>query len=893
MVGRADELQRLRSLVGVGGLQVALIAGEPGVGKSRLVSELVSGLPAGRRVLFGQADPGALGRPFELLLDALDGAAAQAAAALQDTIGDPALGPVERLRAGLDAVRAVDPAIVVFEDLHWADSESIALFERLGDLPGERMLIGTYRPGEVSRRNPVADLITRLERRYPMTYLRLERLSLDDTSALLTAMTGRTPSYRAAVALQNRTGGNPFFLEELVRAGGPELDLDRLSMDPLPWNLAEALRRQLDELAPAQEQVIEAAAVLGRKVPFDLLAAVSRLGEDDLIAVLRELVRRGLLVEMGDDEFGFRHALAREAICDQLLGRQRRRLHELAYETLVASGSADLALVAHHARGAGRYDDMVAAARQGVCEYLDMGSAYQALQLAELGLQEAPGDPELLGAAARAAWLAGLLDDASRYAKQRLKIAPCPQERSRSLRMLVRLAWENGRFEEMARLTDTLVEVIGELPESEERAAAMAAVAQSNMLRNDTPETVRWADEAVALAEKLRLPDIRVAALVEKGSALAGDSDTGDPGLALLVDIAEEAEKTGLWLLAARALNNRLNSPLPPAEQRDLLERMRAAAERAGFDALAVAAYYQGRANLAMADGDLAAAVAAIDNARRRDQGTLRTSRGTDYHGVFRAGLALEAGDLDLAESIVDQLSTAGGKIQISVPGLVFNLACRRGERERAEQALRTVLEKAQGRRKWTDLAHDLVSAGLAGGLPPSALWPLVERMSGAADGWRCLVEAQLIEAEGRVADALPKYLAAAVAAPEVPPAPRGTAHAGAARCLLALGRHGEAAAEVAEAGRLLAAWGGWRVAEVAALRSLLGVSGEASGDGGLTPRELEVARLVAEGLTNAELARRLYISPRTAAVHVSNILGKLGLSSRTQVAERLRHPAA
>src|SRR6185312_5167483 len=199
----------------------------------------------------------------------------------------------------------------------------------------------------------------------------LERLGLDDTSALLTAMTGRPPPYRAAVALQNRTGGNPFFLEELVKAaGGGELDLRKLSMDPLPWNLADALRRQLDELDHTQERVIEAAAVLGRKVPFDLLAVVTGLAEDDLIGVLRELVRRDLLLEMGDDLFGFRHALAREAISDQLLGRQRRRLHELAFENLRADESADLALIAHHAKGAGRYDDMVTAVRRGVKKYL-------------------------------------------------------------------------------------------------------------------------------------------------------------------------------------------------------------------------------------------------------------------------------------------------------------------------------------------------------------------------------------------------------------------------------------------------------------------------------------------------------------------------------------------
>src|SRR5688500_13965045 len=106
MVGRVGELQRLRQLVGPAEPQVAMIAGEPGVGKSRLVQELLADLPAGSRVLLGQADPGTLGRPFELLLDALDGTGAGPA----ERIADPSLGPTERLKTALLAVERVDPA---------------------------------------------------------------------------------------------------------------------------------------------------------------------------------------------------------------------------------------------------------------------------------------------------------------------------------------------------------------------------------------------------------------------------------------------------------------------------------------------------------------------------------------------------------------------------------------------------------------------------------------------------------------------------------------------------------------------------------------------------------------------------------------------------------------
>src|SRR5262249_32783408 len=160
------------------------------------------------------------------------------------------------------------PSIVVFEDLHWADSESVALFERIADLSGHRLLIGTYRPDEITRRHPLAELLPRLERRHTVTHLRLDPLSPADTSLLRTAVLGKAPPYGTAVALHNRTGGNPFFLEELLKARGDD-DIDQLCDRPLPWNVAEALRRQLDDLDPSEQRVVEAAAVLGRKVPFD------------------------------------------------------------------------------------------------------------------------------------------------------------------------------------------------------------------------------------------------------------------------------------------------------------------------------------------------------------------------------------------------------------------------------------------------------------------------------------------------------------------------------------------------------------------------------------------------------------------------------------------------
>jgi DNA-binding CsgD family transcriptional regulator len=896
MIGRERELRQLAQLASAHERQVAIVAGEPGIGKTRLIQELLATLPAETEVLVGYAEPGSLARPYEVLVNALDGRSDVDTAAL-DALADPTRSPVERLHTGLRIVNDLvggRPSVIVFEDLHWADSESAALFERIADLSGRRLLIGTYRPDEVTPRQPVAALLARLDRRHTVVRVELERFTEADTAAMLAAAIGRPAPYRTVAALHQRTGGNPFFLEELLR-GHEADDLDSLYDHPLPWSLAEVLRRQVDDLEPHEQRIAEAAAVLGHRVPFDLLAIVTGASEDELIAVLRELVARGVLVESGEDEFSFRHALVREAIAAHLLGRQRRRLHEAALEALLDAGGSDPAMVAHHAKAAGRYDEMVDAARRGTALYLSIGSAYQTLQLAEMGLEEAGEDRELLAGAARAAWLAGLLDDAIGYARRWRDRASTATERADALYLMIRLAWEADELEEMEELIHEVELLVAQLPPGADQAMAMTAVAQSAMLRDDPEAAVRWADQALALAEEFDLPRVRLAALVEKGLALTDRPKTGAHGQEILAGLVDEAEKLGEWVLAARALNDLVQGvpPSSPAEHAEMLERMRIDAERAGFEKLAVAAYFQGRARVATREGDIDAAIAALEQGRERDRGYLLRGRRADYHAVFLAGLYLEAEELDLVEEIVEELRTIPGISALTVPGLAFHLACRRGDVDGADRILDEVFV-AVAEQTWRSGSqmHDLLSAAIFVGLPV----PRLERMvcdlldANVWDDYRTLVDAQFAETKGQLARALDGYLAVGDSQ-ILQPYVRGTAAVGAARCLLALDRLEPAAEQATVASRLLVKWRGWRVAQLDQVRAQLGLAppgGEraVAGIAALTPREREVALLIATGLTNAELARRLYISPKTAAVHVSNILHKLGVSSRTQVVD-------
>ncbi len=899
MIGRDRELRQLTQLVAARRPAVVFVGGEPGIGKTRLVRELRRTLPEQAVVLVGQAEPDSLARPYELLLDAVDGAGVEVPAGRLAALTDPQLSPVERLHSGLSLVADLSgeaPTVIVFEDLHWADSESAALFERLADTDGPRLLVGTYRPDEVSNRHPLASLLERMERRHAVTHLRLERLTESETAALLATVTGRPVPYRTAAALYHRTGGNPFFLEELLGSCAPG-DLESLIEKPLPWSLAEVLRRQVASLDPAAQRVVEAAAVLGRRAPFDLLATVTGAGEDELIGVLRDLVVRGVLVEAGEDEFSFRHALVREAITGQMLGRQRRRLHESALDALQRGGDADPALVAHHAQAAGRYADMVSAARRGALEYLAIGSAYQALQLAEMGMAEEPDDLALLSAAARAAWLAGLLDDAAGYAVRWRDLADGPADRADALYLLIRLAWEAEDLPWLERVTADIEQLIAQLPPGADQARAMTAVAQSAMLRDYDDESLDWADRALALAAEFALPQIRLAALVEKGIVLTGYSDRAVEGRAILTGLVDEAERRGEWVLAARALQRLLHMPQTSSltEQAELLERMRRDAERAGFEALAVAAYYQGRARLAMREGDLRAAIGALDDGRARDRGYRYSGRRADYHAVFLAGLCLESGALDRARGLLADLGGIEKMDPMVLHGIGFHLACRGGDLAAADALLDRVLDALRAQ-PWRsgEPAHDLLSAALHLGLPLPRLRQLSEALLDGQvwDHWRTLVEAQLAEVCGQSAVALAGYRSVA-GSPLLAPAVGGTAHLGAARCLLALGRDAEAADRVTRAGELLRHWAGWRVDQLTQLQAQLGLTPADSrhtvtGVAALTTREREVALLVADGLTNAELARRLYISPKTAAVHVSSILRKLAVTSRTEVTTAL-----
>jgi tetratricopeptide (TPR) repeat protein len=527
--------------------------------------------------------------------------------------------------------------------------------------------------------------------------------------------------------------------------------------------------------------VVDAAAILGRRISFDLLAAVTGSGEDELIAILRHLVAENVMVEEEPDLFAFRHALTREAIGGRLLGRERRRLHEKALAALQETGAGDWAAIAWHAQGAGRYEEMVEAARTGAWSYLQQGSTAEALRLAETGLSEADHDPDLLAAASKAAWMIGLLPLAIEHGRgwhAQAAAGGDPAAEAAALVHLARLYWEARDFQRQWQTVWAALRVAEPLGESEPLARAYSLAAEAHMLNEQHAEAVRWADKALAMAEAVGCPAVRAAALVNKGTALADRVDGHDEGVALLERAVAEAEAGDFGYVLHRALYNLLVQQVdvwPPERSRRVLQRMRETGERTGRGSEAPG-WALHRSEIAIVEGDLEAALASSRDARRSDLVPVEGWIDPCWIDLIEVALLLEAGRLDQAEALLrrhdDRTGAEGDPYDTAWLWAVrLRMAAARGRLD-AVRALLRGRPPAPPCTGWSPkpVIHTLLglAAALRAGLPPAEARSLLDavvptdpgddgRPSPRRTGRRRL-EATLLEAEGDPAAALDAY---------------------------------------------------------------------------------------------------------------------------------------
>ncbi|MEU5696057.1 AAA family ATPase [Actinosynnema sp. NPDC020468] len=521
LVARSREMSRLRAALdeaATGKAGAVLLAGDAGIGKTRLVDELAtSAHPA--LVLTGRClDVGETGLPYLPFTEALgqvreagllDLTARPALGRLLPELALPAAVPPDEGRdvAGLtpligrrpeqdvgqlqlfDAVHgllgdlAADrPVLLVLEDLHWSDASTRHLLSfLLSRLRAQRLLVvGTYRSDDLHRSHPLRPLLNELVRLPAVQRLDLTPLSAIDARSFVAALADDLPD-DVVLEVAERSDGNPFFAEELIAVA--------TDGSGVPWTLAEVLLARIEQLGRTAQHVVRVASVGGRSVRHDLLRDVAALADPDLDDALREAVQHHVLQVDRDEVFAFRHALLREAVYGDLLPGERVRLHSAYAARLVSrSDRGSAAELAHHSLESHDLAVALSASVRAAEEAQATGAPAEALRHLEQALklwQAVPVEARpdgvtelfLLGRASWAAGTAGQPERAIAFARSGTKLvdATRPEDAAEMWRRFAQaLQVVDGTDEETLAAVEAAWELVRDRPASAARAWVLA-----------------------------------------------------------------------------------------------------------------------------------------------------------------------------------------------------------------------------------------------------------------------------------------------------------------------------------------------------------------------------------------------------------------------------------
>jgi DNA-binding CsgD family transcriptional regulator/tetratricopeptide (TPR) repeat protein len=829
--------------------------------------------------------------------------------------------------------------LLVLEDLHWVDRSTRDFVRFLvRGLRNERVaVVSTYRSGELAADHPVREMLAELQYHDRVALLELAPLGRDGIGAQLEGILGRAPDPALLDEVSTRSGGNPLFAEELLSA--------RLapSGDELPARLADALRVRLRRVREPVRRLLPYAAAIGRPATPPLLAAASGTAEPELSSVLREAVDHHLLVHRHrEGTFAFRHDVVREAVYADLLPGERAAIHHAVATALAdCAASAELAF---HWRAAGRADRAFAASVAAGLEAEDARALAEAHRHYCHALEAWPAGAEppapvpldrvdLLGHASDVAKHTGAHDQAVAWCEQALAVVDGTTDAARAALFFERLGRLQSfeadcgyaAFEEALRL----------LPEEDRvgRARLLGAAGYALWTMQGLDDARRRCEEALQLAEEAGArPEAAYARMVlGYVVAQAGDPGTGEAHLRRAIGELsglgrpDDLLYAHLYLAEVLRLQGRFADALAVTEQGedrarelrmealfgrflalnaatdefllgrwDRAEERLAAMDTADLEPWNAIARGQVAGQLHLARGRLDEAERELEEARSYCDGAPAECGPAVYAGLIELALWRDRPD-EAARRVDEGMALIRGEEELLYGPVLYGMGVRaaaeaalraeaRGdvrERSRGQDAARAVLERLEA----------LVGDAAAGHRPPTAI---AHREAARAEAARATGGDTASDWE-RVAagwDALgARYSAAYARVRQAEALLRGRgSRSEAARVVQLAHVEAEALGAVLLRGEI----------ERLALRARIEVGArdvEVSGVGeteepvslaglGLTPRELEVLSLVGQGMTNREIADRLFITPKTASLHVSHILAKLGVSNRTMAAE-------
>ena len=933
LVGREAESELLgepleRARGGAGSL--VLVAGEAGIGKTRLVREV--GESAGVPLLWGRASQGAA-TPYAPVVAALRSHLRADPGAFDD-VGPlrahlalllPELGEgtaatdratlVEAIRCALVRV-ADEPAMVVLDDLHWSDDATLellpALAETLDDVPV--VLVGVYRSDGLPREHALRGVRNALRRGRRLVEVSISPLDADGIADLLEEALGGRPAPSLARTIHDRTQGVPFFAEELAEAlhrtgaltEGPR-GLELAGRDvPIPDTVRDAVLASIGDLSEPGRSAATAAAVAGDQFDAELVA---RLSADAGVA---ELIGRGIVVEGADGSVSFRHALTQEAIYADVPWLERRSLHRTLAGELEEAGAPPAEIAAHW-----------------------------------LGAREESRARDWLVRAAAESRAMHAYRDAVRAGRQALDLWPEEQEDERRLEALESYAAAAELCGQLGEAARAWREVCAHPLDDGRLAAAHGRLGRVHDLQGNRDAALAERSRAAELfAGAGRLADAATQRLVV-GNYLRASANYGEA-----VDVArsagEEARGAGRTdlVLRARGLEGvALAKGEDPERGRGVVRE--ALAEALEADMTAVAADLYQRLSLVLYDAaDYGQAQDTLDSAlelcRTADEPGTEVACVTCMVYVLR-----ERGEWDEALRMARELIDAGTAVWVA-EGLVGSIYAHQGKLSSARRLLSSAHATA------TRIDHFNMSVDSTTGLARVAALQgldeeaadrsrnLIAHWQGSEDHHYCVKGLRWsagffarrgdLQAANKCAEALTSIssrsghadalaaLAYAIGETALADGDAATAsaqleqalelHAGLdlpleraeieLRSGVALAAAGEREAALERLGgayraarglgaRTLAAEAANEVSELGeSVGRRLGRKAVADRDAeGLTPRELEVLRLVAVGRTNREVAEELVVSTRTVDMHVRNVLRKLDCRSRVEAAHR------
>jgi DNA-binding CsgD family transcriptional regulator/tetratricopeptide (TPR) repeat protein len=843
----------------------------------------------------------------------------------------------------IDRLSAPAPLVLILEDMHWADRSTrtfVAFLART--LRRENVcLVLTYRTDELHRRHPLRPLLSELDRLERARRIELEPFDRAELGEALTDILGAQPDGAMLERLFTRSEGNPLYTEELLAAG-----LD--GRGAAPQSLRDAFMVRIERLAPDAQRVARAVAV-ARSADEPMLGAVTGLDRDTLQAALREAVAEQVLVAGEYERFSFRHALLREALYDDLLPGERGELHiALARELEQRCGADDdrelerASSIAGHYGAAGDQPNAlrstIAAARAAHKVY-----AYgEASDLTERALELWPrvDDPERVagvdhvGLLAMAAHAHRVVDDRARSvvllneALKELDPVEHPARYAGLLALLARMSWTLNRGEEAAGMAERALAMIPDDDPNGDRPLLLAWLARTRFLRGRFRQAATDGEAAlqIAVAAGNRVAETELLNTLGMARVALGEVDAGVASLCRAVELAREAQD---FDSLATAYSNLADMFSVAGQTETALTTAR--------DGLAATPSHHARSydwimltvsEMSFEAGDWDAAREALAPAPMPASGTLFI-----FRRLRGAELALGVGDEDEAALCLQAASELVGVTAepqwIGLYGaLRAELLVRQRDLKGAQAAIQDALDRlevctddvmriARVSQVGVQVEADRAQRARDLGVPADRRDALararihVQRLDAAAQEGGPVERARLAQGRAELARARNrnsgKEWAKAAEAWDAIQRPYclAIAHWRQAEALILAddraGATAAASAALQTAERLGSEWLALEVRTLAE-RARLGLEPVAApaGNGdapqgpvaaaaddpfGLTPRERQVLALLAEGATNRQIGAALFMAEKTASVHVSRILAKLGVQGRTQAA--------